>query len=527
MQQSEQQSMKQKHLASPAPLPASAEVVVVGGGVVGCAIARELTRFTPDVVVLEKENDVADATSKANNAMVHSGMGEKKGTLKARLNVRGNRMYGRFVEGLHVDFQRDGMFIVITPRSLSYPWLRRIPTWMVRHWMRVYLPWVLIIYGRGKGLRGLKKVRGKKLLALEPNLNPEVLAGIYDPNYGRISPYKLTIALAEHAVINGARICLNTEVTGVRVEDGEVCGVITDRGEIATRLVVNAAGCFADDVARMAGADGFRIHARKGATLLFDKEASTIVNHTISELRVPLAGHSKGGGLMPTVDGPLQLGPTAVEVEDKYDTSVSREEIDWILDRFLYLIPTFTKSSVICAFTGVRAPTEEEDFVIEPSDKVKGWVNAAGMQSPALASTPAIAELVLGFLQNMGVSRTPRTDFDPVRPANPVFSKLSDEERQKLVEEDPRWGHVICRCEHVTEAEIINAIHGIVPATTVDAVKRRTRAGMGRCQGGFCGPRVSAILARELGIPVTEVTKDGEGSALFCCESKDLLREVV
>jgi glycerol-3-phosphate dehydrogenase len=363
--------MKQKHQESSAGLfPTSAEVVVIGGGVVGCAIARELTRFTPDVVVLEKENDVADAASKANNAMVHSGMGEKKGTLKAHLNVRGNRMYDRFVEGLNVEFKRDGMFIVITPRSLSFPWLRWIPAWLVRQWMRVCLPWVLIAYGRGKGIKGLKRVRRKKLLRLEPNLNPEVISAIYDPNYGRISPYKLTIALAEHAVINGARVCLNTEVMGMRVEDGEVRGVITDRGEIATKRVVNAAGCFADEVARMAGADGFRIHARKGATLLFDKETSTVVNHTISELRVPLAGHSKGGGLMPTIDGPLQLGPTAIEVEDKYDTSVSREEIDWILDRFLYLIPTFPKSSVICAFTGVRAPTEQEDFVIGASDKV-------------------------------------------------------------------------------------------------------------------------------------------------------------
>ncbi len=527
MQQSEQQSMKQKHRESELPLPASAEVVVVGGGVVGCAIARELTRFTPDVVVLEKENDVADATSKANNAMVHSGMGEKKGTLKAHLNVRGNRMYEKFVSGLNVEFKRDGMFLIVTPRSLSYPWLSKIPTWMVRHWMRVYLPYVLIIYGWGKGIKGLRRVSRKKLLELEPNLNPEVISAIFDPNYGRISPYKLTIALAEHAVINGARVCLNTEVTGVRVEDGEVRGVITNRGEIAARRVVNAAGCFADEVARMAGADGFRIHARKGATLLFDKETSTIVNHTISELRVPLAGHSKGGGLMPTIDGPLQLGPTAIEVEDKYDTSVSREEIDWILDRFLYLIPTFPKSSVICAFTGVRAPTDQEDFVIGTSDKVKGWINAAGMQSPALASAPAIAERVLGLLQGMGMGSTPRADFDPERPGKPVFSKLDVADRQKLVEEDARWGHVICRCEHVTEAEIVNAIHGIIPATTVDAVKRRTRAGMGRCQGGFCGPRVSAILARELVIPVTDVTKDGEGSPLFCCESKDLLREVV
>ncbi|MHB8780309.1 MAG: FAD-dependent oxidoreductase [Candidatus Geothermincolia bacterium] len=509
-----------------ASLPERATAVVIGGGVVGCSIARELTRYTPDVVILEKECDVADATSKANNAMVHSGMGEKKGTLKARLNVRGNAMYEEFIEGLGVDFKREGMYIVITPRSLSYPWLDKVPGPIVRHWMRAYLPWVLIAYGRGKGLRGLKKVRGKKMLELEPQLNPNILAAIHDPNYGVISPYKLTIALAEHAIINGAKLFLDTEVTGIRVEEGRVQGVQTPRGEIKTSIVVNAAGCFADEVAAMAGCCDFKIHPRKGATVLIDKDLSGIVKHTVSELRVPLAGHSKGGGLMPTIDGPLQLGPTAIEVDDKYDTSVSAEEIDWIFDRFLYLLPGFDRKGVITVFTGVRAPTEQEDFVIGASGKVRGFVNAAGMQSPALASAPAIAELVLGYLHELGIPSSEREDFDPVRPAAPSFAKSSDEERKRLVAEDPRWGHVICRCEHVTEAEIVNAIHSIVPATTVDGIKRRTRAGMGRCQAGFCGPRVAAILARELGIPETEVTKDGAGSELFCAEAKGLLEVV-
>ncbi len=508
-------------------LPDSAQAIVVGAGIIGCAIAREITRYTPDVLVLEKENDVACGASKANNAEVHSGIGEEAGTLKQKLNVRGNRMYDEFVKGLGVDFKRQGLLIVVTPRSILPQVAEKMSPEELDDLLRVNIPRGIVAYGEAAGIEGLRILTREEVLEREPNVTPEVVSGVFDPNYGLVCPYKLTIALAEHAVMNGARIFCNTEVVGIRVVDGAVKGVITNRGEISTSLVVNAAGVFADEVADMAGAGGFRIHPRKGATLLFDRQVtSEYVRSSVALFRMPgmKKERSKGGGAMPTVEGNLQLGPTAVEVDDKYDTSVSAEEIEEIFERFHYLFPNFPKDAVISAFSGVRAPTHEEDFIIEPSDRVRGFVNVAGIQSPGLASAPAIVEMVMGFLHELGIPREPRPDFKSLRPATPRFAELDDKERNRLIKMDPRWGNIVCRCEYVTEAEVLAAIHSLVPARDMDGVKRRTRTGMGRCQGGFCGHRVAGILARELGVPVTEVTKSGEGSPIYLAETKGFLR---
>ena len=507
-------------------LPRSAGVVVVGAGVSGCSIARELTRYTPDVVILEKESDVADGTTKANNAEVHSGIGEEYGTLKQKLNVRGNRLYDQFVEGLGVDFQRQGLLIVITRRSLSEKTTARLPRPVVNFLLKKVLPRLIILSGRRKGIDGLRIVGRDEIFRMEPHVTRNAVAGVYDRTYGMVAPYKLSIALAESAVINGAKLFLNTEVTDIKVEGGRVKAVVTNRGEIETPIVVNAAGLFADDVADMAGAGGFRIHPRKGASLLFDRqETAEYVTSSVSEFKMRGHAKTKGGGAMPTLEGNLQLGPTAIEVDDKHDTSISAEEIEEIFERFYYLLPDFPRASIISAFSGLRAPTEEEDFVIGASDRAHGFVNVAGIQSPGLASAPAIAEMVMGILHDLGVPRSVRDDFDPVRPAPPRFAELDDEKRDRLIEQDPRYGTVVCRCEYVTEAEVVNAVHGIVPATNMDAVKRRTRVGMGRCQGGFCGCRVAQILARELGIPVTEITKDGEGGWVFAGETKSFQKE--
>ncbi|MEW6553764.1 MAG: NAD(P)/FAD-dependent oxidoreductase [Actinomycetota bacterium] len=507
-------------------LPSRAGLVVVGGGVIGCSIAREASRYTPDIVVLEKESDVSCGTSKANNAEVHSGIGEDAGTLKQKLNVRGNQLYDGFVQGLGVELKRQGLLIVVTQRTVPAGGTSGLGEDERMDILTRKIPEGIIAYGENAGIKGLRALTREEVFRTEPNVTREAVAGVFDPTYGLISPYKLTIALAEHAVINGARVFTDTEVTGFRVEDGEVKAVITGRGEIATSLVVNAAGVFADDVADMAGAGGFVIHPRKGASLLFDRQVTAeYVHSSVAEFRMPgtRTTQSKGGGAMPTAEGNLQLGPTAIETGDKYDTSISAEEIEEIFERFHYLLPDFPRDALISAFSGVRAPTEEEDFVIGASEAVRGFVNVAGIQSPGLASAPAIAEMVLGILQDLGLPRDARGDFNPVRPAPPKFSELSHAERNRLIREDPRWGHVICRCETVTEKEVVNAIHGIVPATNMDAVKRRTRTGMGRCQGGFCHDRVAAILARELGIPITAVTKDGEGSPIFLGFAKDFL----
>lgn len=506
-------------------LPASAAVVVVGGGVIGCSIAREATRYTPDVVVLEKESDVSCGASKANNAEVHSGIGEDAGTLKQELNVRGNRMYDDFVRGLGVELKRQGLLIVVTQRTV--PPHGDMPEDERMELLTVKIPEGIIAYGEKAGIAGLRALSRDEVFRMEPNVTREAVAGVFDPTYGLISPYKLTIALAEHAVVNGARVFLDTEVTGFRVEDGGVKAVVTGRGEIETPLVVNAAGVFADEVADMAGAGGFVIHPRKGASLLFDRQVTAeYVRSSVAEFKLPgqKTTQSKGGGAMPTAEGNLQLGPTAIETGDKYDTSISAAEMEEIFERFHYLLPDFPRDALISAFSGIRAPTEHEDFLIEASEAVRGFVNVAGIQSPGLASAPAIAEMAIGILHDLGMPREARPDFDPVRPAPPKFSELSNPERNRLIREDPRWGHVICRCETVTEMEVVNAIHSIIPAVNMDAVKRRTRTGMGRCQGGFCGSRVAAVLARELGIPITAVTKDGEGSPVFLGLAKEFLR---
>ena len=510
---------------TPAGLPESARVVVIGAGVSGCSIARELTRYTPDVVIIDRESDVSDATTKANNAEVHSGIGEKIGTLKAKLNVRGNALYDDFVSGLGVDFRRQGLLIVITPRTLPEEVAARMPRSVHNLVLKQVIPRLIMLNARRKGIPGLRMVSRAKVYRMEPHVTRSAVAGVFDPTYGMVAPYKLTIALAEHAVMNGARVFLNTEVTGVDVKDGRVLGVNTNRGDIRAPIVVNAAGVFADEVAEMAGAASFRIHPRKGASLLFDREETReYVHSSVSEFRVrgKAKAHSKGGGAMPTLEGNLQLGPTAIETDDKFDTSISAEEIQEIFDRFYYLLPDFPRSAMISAFSGIRAPTEEEDFVIGPSEAARGFVNVAGIQSPGLASAPAIVEMVMVFLHDLGVPLQPRSDFDPVRPAPPRFAELSNEERDRLIAGDPRYGHVICRCEQVTEAEVVNAARGIIPATTMDGVKRRTRTGMGRCQGGFCGYRVAQILAREMGVPVTEITKDGGGSWVFTTGKKTI-----
>ncbi|MDD3718951.1 MAG: NAD(P)/FAD-dependent oxidoreductase [Actinomycetota bacterium] len=509
-------------------LPSRAGLVVVGGGVIGCSIAREAARYISGIVILEKESDVSCGTSKANNAEVHSGIGEDAGTLKQKLNVRGNQLYDEFVRGLGVELKRQGMLLVVTQRTVPVDETGGMSESEREDILTRKIPDAIVAYGEKAGIKGLRTLTRDEVFATEPNVTREAVAGVFDETYGLISPYKLTIALAEHAVINGARVFLNTEVTGFRVEDGEVKAVITDRGEIETPLVINAAGVFADEVADMAGAGGFVIHPRKGASLLFDRQVTAeYVRSSVAEFRMPgqKTTQSKGGGAMPTAEGNLQLGPTAIETGDKYDTSISAEEIEEIFERFHYLLPDFPRDALISAFSGIRAPTLEEDFVIGASEAVRGFVNVAGIQSPGLASAPAIAEMVMGILHDLGLPREPRPDFDPVRPAPPKFSELPVAERNRLIAADPRWGHVICRCETVTEMEVVNAIHAIIPATNMDAVKRRTRTGMGRCQGGFCHGRVASILARELGTPITAVTKDGESSPVFLGMAKDFLVE--
>lgn len=492
-------------------LPDTADIVIIGGGVIGCFIARELSQYDLDVVLVEKESDVACGATKANNGQIHTGIGEKSGTLKKELCAKGWPLYEKIAQELDVPYIRNGLLVVLTEDTLP-----KIPSF-ISHFVLKYVIQPLVVR-RGRAVGDTPKViKKEELLQMEPNITDRAVSAVLMPGYGIICPYKLTIALAENAIQNGVTILLKTEVTDITVEDNKVQKVVTDRGEIKTRFVVNAAGVYADEIAKMAGAQEYTIHPRKGSILLFDKKTEGYITHQMSELKFPQDPHTKGGGLLPTVDGNMLWGPTASEVSDKEDTSVTREELDQMVEKYHPVLPDFPKN-VITYFAGVRASTYKEDFVIRASD-VEGFIHAAGIQSPGLTAAPKIAEMVLTILKDKGLEMEEK-DFNPVRKAHPVFSKLSLEEKEELIKKNPLYGNVVCRCEHVTEAEIVDVIHRPLPAVTMDALKRRTRAGMGRCQGGFCGPRVAEILARELKIPLEEVTKDGEGSYLFVRKTK-------
>ena len=491
-------------------LPERVDVVIIGGGVVGCAIARELSRYDLDIVLLEKECDVGCGATKANSAQIHTGIGEKSGTLKKELCVRAWPKYEKISEELNIPYKKDGLLIVLTTDTLSIP--------LFGNFLTRYLV-APIIKRKGKKV-GDKPIiiKRKELMEMEPNLTDRALTAVFMPNYGIICPNRFTIALAENAVQNGVRVFLDTEVENIEDMEEKTQKVVTSRGSIETKFIINAAGLFADKIAEMAGSQEFTIHPRKGSIILFDKAYAGHINHQISEMILPQNPYTKGGAVLKTIDGNLNWGPTAVEVPSKSDRSVTGEEIQSILKKFGKIIPDFPKRSVITYFAGLRAPTYKEDFYIVPS-KVKGLIHVAGIQSPGLTSAPVIAEIVVEILKDEGL-KTRQKNFDPIRKKPIVFDELSINEKKEKIKENSLYGNVVCRCEHITEAEIIGAIHSSPPALTVDAIKRRTRAGMGRCQGGFCGPRVSAIMARELGIPLEKITKCGPGSELYIEKTK-------
>ena len=496
-----------------------ADVVIVGGGVVGCFIARELSRYDLNIVLVEKGEDVAVGTTKANNAMVHTGIGEKMGTLKQKLCVEGHRMYEKVAEELKVPYKKCGMWIITTEHTLEH---YRIPSFIANFVSKHVIPYIVLRRGKKLGIP-MEIVGRKELLEKEPYVTKKALAAVYSPTYGVTCPYYLTIALAENAIENGVEVMLNTEVVDIEVEGGRVKSVVTTKGTIDADFVINAAGLFADEIAEMAGAREYTIHPKKGSTLLFDREYGYYANHSMSMLKFPRMEHYKGGGIMLTVDGNIQWGPTIAEVGDKEDRAVTSEEIEQIFQYFSPLMPSFPKKAVIAYFAGLRAATFTEDFFIEPSKKVKGFVHVAGIQSPGLAASPAIAKMVLGILRDEGLEMREKENFNPFRKKPLVFRELSKEEKKKAIAKNPLYGKVVCRCEQVTEGEVVDAIHSPIPALSVDAVKRRTRAGMGRCQGSFCLPRIAKIIAREANIPVEEVVKNSENSKLFVGKAKCLL----
>ncbi len=468
------------------------DVVVIGGGITGTAILRELTKYDLTCVLLEKEPDLALGTTKANSAILHAGFDAPTGSLKAITNVRGNKLYHELEKELALDIKWTGSLVVATTEEEKATLEE------------------LLTRGKANGVEGLKLLTREEVLEQEPNLTTAV-AALWAPTAGVCWPFGAALAFAENAVQNGGEVIRDCEVSGFVKEDGKIIGVQTNKGTIAAKYVVNAAGVYADTIAKLAGDDSFTIHPRRGEYILFDK---TACNDLVYGVVFPTpTKKSKGILICTTTHGNTFIGPNANEQDSKNDHAVTAEGMNEIISSARKLIPSLPMGAAITQFAGLRAVSDSGDFVIGPSD-VEGFYNAAGMQSPGLTSAPAVAELIAAEIARVS-GATRKNDFQNKLPERKAFVRMTRSEQAAKVAENNLYGRVICRCETVTEGEIVEAIHNPVGARTVDGVKRRTRAGMGRCQGGFCGPRVTQILARELQIPVTEVLKEHHGSEMF------------
>lgn len=488
------------------PTKEQADVVIIGGGVVGTAIARELAKYKLAVILLEEQPDLAMGTTKANSAILHAGFDATVGSLKATLNVRGNELYRQMKDELDLEINMVGSLVV----ALDDEEMKTLSELQKR--------------GHENGVPGLEIFGRDQVLAMEPNLSPDIAGALYAPTGGIMLPFGVALAFAENASRNGVQVRTECPVTGFVIENGAVVGVKTPEGVIAAKYVVNAAGTRADAVSRLAGDDSFAIQPRKGEYILFDKSVGNLVKTAIFPTPTKL---SKGILVSPTIHGNIFIGPNAFNLTDKDDVATTAPGMAEIIAGARRLLPGLPLASGITQFAGLRAVADSGDFVIRPSSITPGLVHAAGIQSPGLSAAPAIGEKIVAILGELGLPLLKKTNFIPGNPRHAVFSKMDMEARHELVAQNPLYGKIICRCETITEAEIVDAIQRPCGARTVDGVKRRTRAGMGRCQGGFCGPRVTAILARELKIPLTAVRKDAPESYLFYdkiagnCEVKD------
>lgn len=481
------------------------DVAIIGAGVVGSAIARELSRYQANICVIEREEDVCNGTSKANSAIIHAGFDATPGTLKARLNVRGNQMMDELSRELDIPFKRNGSLVVCT-KDQDRSGLEE-----------------LLEKGKANGVPDLRIIEREELLKLEPNISDDVTCALFAPTGGIVCPFHMTMAFAENANVNGVSFFLNTKVTSVKKEgEGysiETLHTDTNAPETFTaKVVINAAGVYADELNNMVSAHKLHITARKGEYCLLDKDAGTHVSHTIFQLPSKMG---KGVLVTPTVHGNLLVGPTALDVEDKEALNTTQAGLDSLGETASRSVKNVPMRQVITSFAGLRAHEDGNDFVIGEAPDAKGFINAAGIESPGLSSAPAIGEMVAELVVSM-LSLTEKTDFIKERKGILRPETLSMEERNQLIKEHPEYGNIICRCEMITEGEIMDAIHRPLGARSLDGVKRRTRAGMGRCQAGFCSPRTMEILEREVPMSMFDITKNGVGSNLVVGINKEL-----
>lgn len=471
------------------------DVVIVGGGVCGCSLLYELSRYKLSAVLVEKENDVSVGTTKANSAIVHAGYDPHPGTKMARYNVEGNALVKELCEKLDVPYQQIGSLVLAFDADQDA---------LVRE---------LFDRGTQNGVPGMKVLSAEEVREMEPNVSPEVTSALYAPSAGIVSPWELAIALAETAVKNGARVELNSEVTAIQPIDGAF-RVTAGGKEIDTRFVVNAAGIWSDKINDMAAPHTFTVSANKGEYFLLDKSQGTLVNHVIFQCPSKVG---KGVLVSPTVHGNLIVGPNAEDAE-KDDLGTTGDGLAFVRKMALRSVPDINFRDSIRNFAGLRANTEIDDFLVGETDQ-KGFFNIAGIKSPGLTSAPAIARDMVRMLGEAGLALDPKETFVDERHVV-RFKHLSHEERAAAIAKNPLYGQIVCRCETITEGEIVDALHRPLPPCSIDGVKRRCGSGMGRCQGGFCGPRVQQIIARELGIPQEAVMMDRAGTAVITGETK-------
>ena len=474
------------------------DILIIGAGVSGCSCARELSRYDAKILVIDKEEDVCTGTSKANSAIVHAGYDAKPGSLMAKLNVEGNTLMGQLAEDLDIPFRRNGSFVICFSDE-DRPGLQK-----------------LLDQGHANGVPELRIVEQDELRKMEPNLSDEIVAALYAPTAGIICPFTLTIALAENANVNGVEFQFNTAAGNIQ-KVGDHFVVETTQGPIETKAIVNAAGVYSDKFHNLFGARKLHIIPRRGDYCLLDKTTGDLVDKTIFPLP---SKFGKGILVAPTIHGNTIVGPTAIDIDDPEGTNTTGAGIESLTTQAARSVKSLPIRQVITSFAGLRAHEDGHEFVIGEIPEMPGFFDCAAIESPGLTSSPAIGKMVaeevstkLGLAKKASWNGKRKGVLDP--------KKLSREEYTALIKKEPAYGNVICRCETVTEGEILDAIHRPLGARSLDGVKRRTRAGMGRCQGGFCSPRVMEILAREWKVPLSSITKFGPGSELIVGVNKD------
>ncbi len=474
------------------------DVIVIGSGIIGSYISRELSRYDLDVLVLEKENDVANGTSKANTALVHAGYDAKPNTNMAKFNVLGNSMFDKVCDELYVPFKRPGSLVLGFNDSDKNT--------------------IHDLYEKGikNGVPGLSILDRKQLLELEPNIGDDVIIALHAATGGIVGPWELAIALMENAMDNGVSLNLNTEVIDIIKQESSFL-VKTNQGEFESKILINAAGLFADTINNMVSNEKITINPVAGEYFLLDKTAQNLVSRVVFQCP---SETSKGVVVTPTVHGNIVVGPDSIEILEKEDKATHKDRLDFIKNKALKSIKNIPFNENITNFTGLRASSTTGDFIIGEAKDVKGFINVAGIKSPGLSSAPAIGLYVSNLAVNILGDVKENSSFNPRRKKPLVFNDLTDDEKTEIIKKDKKYGNIICRCETVSEGEIVDCIKRNAGATTVDGVKKRVRPGMGRCQGGFCMPRVVEILSRELNIPMEEVMKNSKSSYILTGRTK-------